>query len=86
MELATIPTTAQADAAAPAPAELPALTKVQMWDLYKMDRDARKSMGFGFFPKVYSDILERYFAVGDIDVEKANATLAEFFRAKPDEL
>lgn len=74
------PTTPSADG------ELPALTKVQMWDLYKMDRDARTSLGFGFFPKVYSNILERYFAVGDVDVEAANAQLTELLRAKPDEL
>ena len=62
------------------------LGKSEMYDLYKMDRDARKGLGVGFFPQVYSDILERYFTIGDIDIEKSNRVLAEFFRAKPDEI
>ena len=66
--------------------EVMSLNKAEMWDLYKLDRDARKSTGFGFFPQVYSDILERYFAVGDVDIAKANSALAELFRAKPDEI
>ena len=58
------------------------LGKAEIYDLYKMDRDARKGLGFGFFPKPYADILERYFTIGEIDVEKANAALADFHRAK----
>ncbi len=60
------------------------LNKVEVYDLYKMDRDARKAVGCGFFPQQLSDILERYFTVGDINIDKANASLEEFFRAKTD--
>lgn len=58
------------------------LGKREMWDLYKMDRDARKCFGVGFFPKVYSDMLERYFAIGEIDCDRANAAIVEFMQAK----
>lgn len=58
------------------------LGKREMWDLYKMDRDARKAFGVGFFPQVYSDILERYFAIGEVDCERANAMIVDFMQAK----
>ena len=58
------------------------LGKREMWDLYKMDRDARKAFGIGFFPAVYSDILERYFAIGEVDCDRANAMITEFLQAK----
>jgi len=62
------------------------LNKAQMYDLYKMDRDARKATGYGFFPQQYADILERYFTIGEIDVDKAESVLKEFFRAKMDDI
>jgi len=59
------------------------LGKAEMYDLYKLDRDAKKAFGgMGFFPKEYGDILERYFTIGEIDVVKANEVLENFFRAK----
>jgi hypothetical protein len=58
------------------------LGKRDMWDLYKMDRDARKSFGVGFLPPVYADILERYFAIGEIDCDRANAQICDFMQAK----
>lgn len=60
----------------------PPLGKREMWNLFKMDRDARKSFGIGFFPPVYSDILERYFAIGEIDCDRANAMITDFMQAK----
>lgn len=62
--------------------QIETLGKAEIYDLYKMDRDARKGLGIGFFPKQYADILERYFTIGEIDVEKANAMLEDFYRAK----
>lgn len=62
------------------------LNKAQLWDLYKLDRDLRQSVGAGIFPPVFSNILERYFAIGEIDMDKANEALSELMRAKPDEL
>lgn len=60
-----------------------ALGKAEIYDLYKLDMDAKKAFGgMGFFPKVYGDILERYFTIGEIDIVKANETLANFYRAK----
>ena len=61
---------------------IPSMNKAQMYDLYKLDRDAKKSFGLGFFPQVFSDILERYYTIGEIDINKANTALAEFYRAK----
>ena len=60
----------------------PTLNKSEMYDLYKLDRDLRRSTGIGIFNIQVSNILERYFTIGEIDIDKANATLSEMLRGK----
>ena len=51
------------------------LNRGQIFDLFALDRDVRKSTGMGFFPSPIAKIFEKYALLGaeSLDVEEVRA-------------
>lgn len=62
---------------------LTVLTRSDIYDLYALDREVRKSCGVGILPPVVNRVFEKIVFVGEDSVkpEEVEAAFAEFQRA-----